>query len=165
MNEESAERAVKKIKSLMREAGVNELTIERQYLLEIFNHDLLELSSDDGLPMLKLSALKYFISRGIITKCKNKVVKIVSLFSNTLEVKIMMIVSTEGLPIASTLPQGVDETRIAAMAAALLSLSERAIIEMGNGDFDQLYIKGSNGYLLVMQAGPNAVIIESYKDP
>ena len=77
------------------------------------------------------------------------------------EVKSAAIVSAEGLPIASALPQGVDETRIAAMTAALLSLSERAIIEMAKGDFDQLYIKGSNGYLLVMQAGPNAVLTVS----
>jgi len=77
------------------------------------------------------------------------------------EVKSAAIVSAEGLPIASALPQGVDETRIAAMTAALLSLSERAIIEMGKGDFDQLYIKGTNGYLLVMQAGQNAVLTVS----
>jgi len=77
------------------------------------------------------------------------------------EVKSAAIVSAEGLPIASALPQGIDETRIAAMTAALLSLSERAIIEMAKGDFDQLYIKGSNGYLLVMQAGPNAVLTVS----
>ncbi len=77
------------------------------------------------------------------------------------EVKSAAIVSAEGLPIASALPQGVDETKIAAMTAALLSLSEKAIIEMRKGDFDQLYIKGSEGYLLVMQAGPNAVLTVS----
>lgn len=77
------------------------------------------------------------------------------------EVKAAAIVSAEGLPIASALPQGVDETRIAAMTAALLSLSERAIIEMGKGDFDQLYIKGNEGYLLILQAGPNAVLTVS----
>ena len=77
------------------------------------------------------------------------------------EVKPVAIVSTEGLPIASALPQGVDETRIAAMTAALLSLSEKAIIEMRKGDFDQLYIKGREGYLMVMQAGPKAVLMVS----
>ena len=77
------------------------------------------------------------------------------------EVKSAAIVSAEGLPIASALPQGVDETKIAAMTAALLSLSELAIIEIGKGDFDQLYIKGSEGYLLVMQAGQNAVLTVS----
>jgi predicted regulator of Ras-like GTPase activity (Roadblock/LC7/MglB family) len=77
------------------------------------------------------------------------------------EVKAAAIVSAEGLPIASALPRDVDETRIAAMTAALLSLSERAIIEMQKGDFDQLYIRGSDGYLLVLQAGPNAVLTVS----
>ncbi|MHA1195239.1 MAG: roadblock/LC7 domain-containing protein [Promethearchaeota archaeon] len=77
------------------------------------------------------------------------------------EVKAAAIVSAEGLPIASALPQGVDETRIAAMTAALLSLSERAIIEMNKGNFEQLFIKGSDGYLLVLQAGPNAVLTVS----
>jgi len=77
------------------------------------------------------------------------------------EVKSAAIVSAEGLPIASALPQGVDETKIAAMTAALLSISKKAIIEMGKGSFDQLNIKGSDGYLLVMQAGPNAVLTVS----
>ena len=72
-----------------------------------------------------------------------------------------LIVSTEGLLIASALPQGIDEERIAAMTTVLLSLSERAIIEMGKGDLDQLYIKGREGYLLVMQAGPNAILLVS----
>ncbi len=77
------------------------------------------------------------------------------------EVKAAAIVSAEGLPIASALPQGVDETRIAAMTAALLSLAERSVIEMEKGEFDQLYVKGSDGYLLVLQAGPNAVLTVS----
>ena len=47
------------------------------------------------------------------------------------------------------------------MTAALLSLSERAIIEVEKGAFGHLYIKGSNGYLLAMQAGPNAILIVS----
>ena len=77
------------------------------------------------------------------------------------EVKSAAIVSAEGLPIASALPQGVDETRIAAMTAALLSLAERAVIEMDKGEFSELYVKGTNGYLLVMEAGPNAVLTVS----
>jgi predicted regulator of Ras-like GTPase activity (Roadblock/LC7/MglB family) len=77
------------------------------------------------------------------------------------EVKAAVIVSTEGLPLASALPKGVDETRIAAMTAALLSLSERAILEMNQSDFDQLTIKGSSGYLLIFQAGPGTVLLIS----
>jgi hypothetical protein len=77
------------------------------------------------------------------------------------EVKAAAIVSVEGLPIASALPQGVDETRIAAMTAALLSLAERAALEMNKGEFEQVYVKGSSGYLLVLSAGQNAVLTVS----
>ncbi len=77
------------------------------------------------------------------------------------EVKAAAIVSVEGLPIASALPQDIDETRIAAMTAALLSLAERAIQEMRKGYFEQVYVKGSNGYLLVLGAGQNAVLTVS----
>jgi len=77
------------------------------------------------------------------------------------EVTSAAIVSAEGLPIASALPIGVDETKIAAMTAASLSLSEMAIMEMGKGEFDHLYIKGSEGYLIIMQAGQNAVLMVS----
>jgi len=77
------------------------------------------------------------------------------------EVKAAAIVSVEGLPIASALPQGIDETRIAAMTAALLSLAERAIQEMRKGDFEQVYVKGTDGYLLVLAAGQNAVLTVS----
>lgn len=71
----------------------------------------------------------------------------------------MLIVSAEGLPITSTLPQWVDITEISAMIAALFSLSKRALIEINNKNFDQLYIKGSKGYLLVIKAGPEAAMI------
>jgi len=77
------------------------------------------------------------------------------------ETQSALIVSTEGRPIAYRLPQGTDETRVAAITAALFSLSERAIIEMGKGDIDQIYIKGREGYLVVTQAGPNAVMTVS----
>ena len=77
------------------------------------------------------------------------------------EVKAAAIVSAEGLPIASALPQGVDDTKLAAMTAALLLLSEKAIIEMALGDFEQLYIKASSGYLLCLKAGPRAGLIVS----
>ena len=76
----------------------------------------------------------------------------------TLETRV---VSKEGLPIASTLPQGVDETRIAAMTTAMHSLAKESVNEMNQGDFDHLYIKGSDGYLLVMQAGPNTILTVS----
>jgi len=71
----------------------------------------------------------------------------------------ILIVSAEGLPIISTLNQYVDKTEIAAMTAALYALSKSALIEINNDDFHQLYIKGSKGYLMVIQADSEAALI------
>ncbi|MHA1674541.1 MAG: roadblock/LC7 domain-containing protein [Promethearchaeota archaeon] len=81
------------------------------------------------------------------------------------EVQAAAIVSVEGLPIASALPPDADETRIAAMTAAILSLGERAAQELGKGTLEQVFVRGINGYILTMSAGPNAVLtISTTKD-
>jgi predicted regulator of Ras-like GTPase activity (Roadblock/LC7/MglB family) len=77
------------------------------------------------------------------------------------EVKAAAIVSSEGLPIFSTLPGDIDETKIAAMISVLWSLANGAITEIQNGDFEQLYIKSSKGYLLIRQLTPDAILIVS----
>lgn len=71
------------------------------------------------------------------------------------------IVSVEGLPIASLMPESSDETRMAAMTAAMLSLGERAALEMNKGALEQILIRGEDGYLIVMSAGMNAVLTVS----
>ncbi|MBD3353488.1 MAG: hypothetical protein GF364_18540 [Candidatus Lokiarchaeota archaeon] len=81
------------------------------------------------------------------------------LLASISEIQGAAIVSVEGLPIASALPQDVDETRIAAMTAAILSLAERAALELDKGEMEQVYIRGTKGYILVMAAGMNAVLI------
>jgi len=81
--------------------------------------------------------------------------------SNIPEIIAISIISKEGLPIVTALPQGLDETWIAAITAANLSLAEELVIEMDNGDFDQLCIKGNNGYILLLKAGSNAVLTVS----
>ena len=80
-------------------------------------------------------------------------------------VKGATIVSTEGLPnveiIGSTFFERADETRFAAMITSLLSLAERSVIEMKKGLLDHLFVKGTDGSLLVLRAGPNAVLAVS----
>lgn len=77
------------------------------------------------------------------------------------EILAAAIVSVEGLPIASMMPEGVDDTRMAAMTAAMLSLGERAALEMNKGMLEQILLRGENGYLIVMSAGANAVLTVS----
>ncbi len=68
------------------------------------------------------------------------------------------VVSTDGLMIASQLPAGMDEDRVGAMSAAMLSLGDRTASELARGDLEQVLIKGKNGYVLMAYAGENAVV-------
>jgi len=77
------------------------------------------------------------------------------------EIQAVAIITNEGMPIASILPPEIDDIKISAMTSALLSLAEMTVTEMEKGDFDQLYVKGKDGYLIYMQAGPRAVLAVS----
>ncbi len=74
------------------------------------------------------------------------------------DIEASAVVSVDGLTIASALPQGVEEDRVAAMSAAMLSLGERIATELGRGSLEQVYIKGSSGYVLLMSVGNEAVL-------
>jgi predicted regulator of Ras-like GTPase activity (Roadblock/LC7/MglB family) len=77
------------------------------------------------------------------------------------EIEACAIVSVEGLPIVSALPTDVDEAKVAAMTAAMLTLGEKAAIELGKGVLEQVNVKGQDGWLLVVQAGMNACLTVS----
>src|SRR3970040_1024857 len=68
------------------------------------------------------------------------------------------VVAVDGLIIASSLPGGVEEDRVSAMSAAMLSLGERIAGELGRGGLHEVYIHGSSGYVLLTSAGVEAVL-------
>jgi len=74
------------------------------------------------------------------------------------DIEASAIVSVDGLTIASALPQGIEEDRVSAMSAAMLSLGERIASELGRGSLEQVYIKGDNGYVVLMAVGEEAVL-------
>jgi predicted regulator of Ras-like GTPase activity (Roadblock/LC7/MglB family) len=74
------------------------------------------------------------------------------------DIEASAIVSVDGLSIASVLPQEVEEDRVSAMSAAMLSLGERIASELGRGKLDQVYIRGENGYVVLMSVGKEAVL-------
>jgi predicted regulator of Ras-like GTPase activity (Roadblock/LC7/MglB family) len=78
--------------------------------------------------------------------------------TNTTDVEASAVVSVDGLIIASSLPGGVEEDRVSAMSAAMLSLGERIAGELGRGGLDEVYIHGSSGYVLLTSAGVEAVL-------
>lgn len=60
--------------------------------------------------------------------------------------------------IASVLPSGMDEDRVGAMSAAMLSLGDRTAQELARGTLEQVLIKGAKGYVLMTYAGQDAVL-------
>lgn len=74
------------------------------------------------------------------------------------DVEASAVVSVDGLTMASALPDSVEEDRVSAMSAAMLSLGERISSELGRGTLDQVYIKGETGYVVLMAIGDQAVL-------
>ncbi len=68
------------------------------------------------------------------------------------------VISTDGLMMASVLPAGLDEDRVGAMSAAMLSLGDRTAQELERGELEQVLIKGDHGYVLMTYAGTEAVL-------
>ena len=78
--------------------------------------------------------------------------------ANTPDVEASALVSVDGLTIAAALPTNVEEDRVSAMSAAMLSLGERIAGELGRGYLDEVYIHGDGGYVLLTAIGANAVL-------
>jgi hypothetical protein len=74
------------------------------------------------------------------------------------DIEASAVVSVDGLIMASSLPAEVEEDRVSAMSAAMLSLGERISGELGRGGLEQVYIKGDNGFIVLTSVGQEAVL-------
>lgn len=74
------------------------------------------------------------------------------------DIEASAVVSVDGLIMASSLPSSVDEDRISAMSAAMLSLGDRIASELKRGQLNQVYIRGTNGIIILMAVGDEAVL-------
>jgi predicted regulator of Ras-like GTPase activity (Roadblock/LC7/MglB family) len=74
------------------------------------------------------------------------------------DIEASAVVSVDGLIMASALQQGAEEDRVSAMSAAMLSLGERIASELGRGGLEQVYIKGNNGFIVLIAVGDEAVL-------
>ena len=91
------------------------------------------------------------------TEALNKA--LAKLQASSADIEAAAVVSEDGLIIASSLPQGVEEARIAAMSAAMLSMSVRTAEELRRGALEQIFVRGAEGYVVIMAAGPHAVLL------
>ncbi|TBR60711.1 diacylglyceryl transferase [Mastigocladus laminosus UU774] len=90
-------------------------------------------------------------------------VKIDSIIQNfvsaTSDIQGATLVSPDGLSLAAVLPTGMDDDRVSAMSAAMLSLGERIGSELSRGNIDRIYVEGTKGYGILTSCGEDAVLL------
>ena len=79
--------------------------------------------------------------------------------SGTSDVQGAALVTPDGLPLSSTLPGTMDEERVSAMSAAMLSLGERIGQELVRGTIDRIFVEGDKGYGILVSCGDDAVLL------
>ena len=84
-----------------------------------------------------------------------------SLTESVDEIEAAVVVGVDGLPIAAKLPEEYDETLLAAMSAALLTVGERAASDLGKGDLHQVFAQGGTGAVIMIAAGADTVLMVS----
>lgn len=82
-----------------------------------------------------------------------------SFVSATNDVEGAAMVTPDGLPLASSLPGGMDDERVSAMSAAMLSLGERIGKELVRGTIDRIYVEGHQGFSILTSCGEDAVFL------
>jgi hypothetical protein len=79
--------------------------------------------------------------------------------TTTTDVQGAAMVTPDGLPLASSLPGGMDDERVSAMSAAMLSLGDRIGRELARGEIDRIYVEGEDGFSILTSCGEDAVFL------
>lgn len=93
-----------------------------------------------------------------VSRSKQMVEELKKLQISSPDIQASALVSVDGLIIASALPANVEEDRVSAMSAAMISLGERISLELKRGELDQVYIRGDRGYVMLTSVGEEAVL-------
>ena len=82
---------------------------------------------------------------------------ILNFIKSTSGVEGAALISPDGLPLATNLPESMDEERVAAISAAMLSLAERISNELERGNVERVFVEGDLGYGILTNCGEDAV--------
>ncbi len=74
-------------------------------------------------------------------------------------IRAWMLLSKEGLPIASAVPQGLEEAEIAAMAASILGVADLAAERMDQGILEEVLLTNEGGFMIMKSAGEKAILV------
>lgn len=91
------------------------------------------------------------------TASLNKILK--NLQNGAPDVEASALITEDGLMIASSLPQDLDEITVGGMSATLLSLGTRAASELRRGDVKEVIVRGEEGYGVLVSAGRGVLLL------
>ncbi len=74
------------------------------------------------------------------------------------EIEASSVMTRDGLTLASVLRDSINEDRLGAMCASLLSLGDKTSAELERGKLKQVLIEGEGGCVLMVQIGQRAVL-------
>jgi len=74
-------------------------------------------------------------------------------------IRAWMLLSKEGLPIASAVPQGLEEAEIAAMAASILGVADLAAERLDQGVLEEILMTNEKGHVIMRSAGEKAILV------
>jgi len=79
--------------------------------------------------------------------------------STTPDVEGAAMITPDGLLLAASLPVDMDDERVSAISAAMLSLGERIGHELNRGTIARIYVDGNHGLSLLTRCGEEAVFL------
>lgn len=85
--------------------------------------------------------------------------KLAVLRSGNPDISAAVLVTTDGFAIEADAAANIDTEGLAALAADLITRASRSSLEFGNGELNELYARGPQGYLLVMKAGSEQALV------
>jgi putative secretion ATPase (PEP-CTERM system associated) len=91
------------------------------------------------------------------TESLNKILK--NLQSGSPDVEASALITEDGLMIASSLPQDLDEVTVGGMSATLLHLGTRAATALHRGDVKEVIVRGEGGYGVMVSAGRGVLLL------
>ncbi|MEO1621853.1 MAG: roadblock/LC7 domain-containing protein [Cyanobacteria bacterium J06632_3] len=93
----------------------------------------------------------------IDTERLNEIVQ--TFVTGTLHLQGAALVTKEGLPIAGRLPVGLEESRTAAMAAAMVTVGDRISHDLQRGPIKHILIEGTDGYSILALCGHETLLL------
>jgi predicted regulator of Ras-like GTPase activity (Roadblock/LC7/MglB family) len=73
-------------------------------------------------------------------------------------VQAVVLISSDAMPLASDMPEGITEEVLSATASSLIASSEKVARELDRGIIDQVYMRGEDGDLVVVRVNDDALL-------